>query len=170
MIGRTPVDLGIDGQIIDIAESHGFANGAESITTFCFDCRAVKALFRQADVVSQRISGDVLCRIFFTYFRRRFSHNQRNSRTAQYLFTLWKGNRFTATNHRIARFNKPDRSFRRGFVGGLLERFLPCIKLAAMVQRYGEDSAFHYHSSDSIILIINMLMITFIPDCVVWQK
>ncbi|KDU16535.1 putative membrane protein [Escherichia coli 1-392-07_S4_C1] len=39
-----------------------------------------------------------------------------------------------------------------------------------MVQRYGEDSAFHYHSSDSIILIINMLMITFIPDCVVWQK
>lgn len=117
MIGRTPVDLGIDGQIIDIAESHGFANGAESITTFCFDCRAVKALFRQADVVSQRISGDVLCRIFFTYFRRRFSHNQRNCRTAQYLFTLWKGNRFTATNHRIARFNKPDRSFRRGFVG-----------------------------------------------------
>ncbi|MGQ7171984.1 fumarylacetoacetate hydrolase family protein, partial [Escherichia sp. R-CC3] len=29
----------------------GEEDGAESITTFCFDCRAVKALFRQADVV-----------------------------------------------------------------------------------------------------------------------
>ena len=137
------VDFGDDGQVIDVAHRRQRADGTEAITAFGLDRRAIKTLFRQANVVSQRVAGDIVRRLFRRHFTRGFADNQRHRRAALYGLALRMGNGFAIANHGITGFDEPDRGFRRRLVGGLLKRFAPGVELAAMIERNGEDGTFH---------------------------
>jgi hypothetical protein len=58
------VDFGDDGQVIDVINGDKLAERAEAVAAFGLDGRAVEALFRQAHLVGQRVSGDVRRGVF----------------------------------------------------------------------------------------------------------
>ena len=58
------VDFGDDGQVIDVAERRERAKRAEAVAAFGFDGRTIEALFRQADVVRQRVPGNISRSVF----------------------------------------------------------------------------------------------------------
>ena len=137
------VDFGDDGQVIDVTHRRQRADGAEAIAAFRLDRRAIKTLFRQTHIVSQRVAGDIVRCLCRRHFTRGFADNQRHRRAALYGLALRIGDRLAVANHGIARLDKPDRGFRRRLVGGLLKRFAPGVELAAMIERNGEDGTFH---------------------------
>lgn len=82
-----------------------------------FDRRAIKTLFRQTHIVSQRVASDIVRRLFRRHFTRGFADNQRHRCAALYGLALRIRDRFAIANYGIARLDKPDRGFRRRLVG-----------------------------------------------------
>ena len=66
------VDFGDDGQVIDVAERREGAQRAEAVAAFGFDGRTIEALLRQADVVGERVSGNIIGGFFRGDFTRGF--------------------------------------------------------------------------------------------------
>jgi hypothetical protein len=85
------VDLGDDGQVIHVINGDQFAERAESVPAFGLDGRAVEALFRQAHLVGQRISGDVRRGVLHAHLAGGFADHQRHRGAAQHRFPCGNG-------------------------------------------------------------------------------
>ena len=140
------VDLGDDGQAIHVINGDRFAERAESVAAFGLDGRTVEALFRQAHLVGQRISGDVRRGVLHAYLAGGFTDHQRYRGAAQHRFPLRERNGLACTDHGVMRFDKPHRRFRRRVVGGFFKRLSPGFALALMVEGDGKDGTFHSHT------------------------
>ncbi len=137
------VNFSDDGQVVHVVHGDPLPQRTKTVPAFGFDCRAIKALFRQAYLVGQRVPGDVGRCLFHADFAGRFAHHQRDRCATQHCFALRERDRFTCTDHRVVRLDKPHCGFRRGVVGGFFKRLRPGFALALVVQRHGKNSTFH---------------------------
>ncbi len=137
------VDLGDDGQVINIRDRRALTHRAKTVPAFGFDRRAVEALFRQAYLVRQRVTGNVVGGLFRADVGSGLANNQRHRRAAHHLFAFGMRDGIAGADQGIARFDKPDGGFWRRVVRGLMKCVAPGVELAAVIECHRENSTFH---------------------------